>query len=283
MNSLYPYTSFAKSALNSTTNGFLTCWKYSSFIAGGIVFAGTVAHCLYDTYKYGLSINIQGKWTYLSSLINDLYNNANPTTPMPPDIVMNTVNNEFAKIKINKFSYIFSSTIISAALAPLITYISYISICRKLIFNPINNLYNKYYYQNPKFEFLTKRLLKIKQQEDATYFEKENKLKELFTSRDSTIIQSSFIEDKPTDCPICAIKLEDIDQPLSCGHYFHKECFIKTKNSTCPVCRTEVKLTFEEFKLIKNTIVNPVLNIETLTASLNNLINENDIVMEEIE
>lgn len=283
MSSLYPYTSFAKSALNSTSNGFLTCWKYSSFIAGGIVFAGTVAHCLYDTYKYGLSFNIQGKWTYLSSFIKQVYNSANSNTPIPNDTLTTILNNEFAKIKINKFSYIFSSTIISASLAPLITYACYISICRSLIFKPIHNLYNKYYYENPRFEFLTKRLLKIKQEEDAKNLEKDTKLKELFITRDSKINQSSFIEDKPIDCPICAVKLEDIDQPLSCGHYFHKECFMKTKNSTCPVCRTEVKLTFEEFKLINKTIINPVLNIETLTASLSNVIDENDVVMEEIE
>ena len=276
MNSLYPYTSFAKAALNSTSNGFLTTWKYSSFLVGGIVFAGTLSHCLYDTYKHGFGLYIRGGWSLLSSFCNQVYNNANPTTPIPEQAILTVINEQFGKLKINKIRYIMSSTIISASLAPMITYSMLNQLVTYALFNPIERLYNRFYYENPRFEFLTKRLQKIKEKEEQNRLLKDAVLLNSFNER---IVPNdiNFVEDKPDDCHICAIKLEDSDQPLSCGHYFHKECFIKTKNTTCPVCRTEVKMSFEDYKLIKSGII---INPELPSFSS---IEEEHIVMENIE
>lgn len=52
--------------------------------------------------------------------------------------------------------------------------------------------------------------------------------------------------EKPDDCFICTELLGDKDNLLSCGHWMHRSCFIKTNKETCPVCRKKVKLTKKE-------------------------------------
>ena len=46
-----------------------------------------------------------------------------------------------------------------------------------------------------------------------------------------------FIEDRPQECPVCYNKLSQVTRPLSCGHYVHKSCVIKSGKSECPICR----------------------------------------------
>lgn len=58
-----------------------------------------------------------------------------------------------------------------------------------------------------------------------------------------------YLYDKPEECPICFEKLENKDI-LSCGHYVHKNCVIKWGKKLCPVCKTEIKLSKKEMKLI---------------------------------
>ena len=43
--------------------------------------------------------------------------------------------------------------------------------------------------------------------------------------------------EKPCECPICFDGLEKGEIPLSCGHWFHKDCLKKTEKNSCPVCR----------------------------------------------
>jgi hypothetical protein len=50
-----------------------------------------------------------------------------------------------------------------------------------------------------------------------------------------------FVEDKPENCFICCEKLEEIDNALSCGHFMHRYCFLKSKKTSCPQCRQEVR------------------------------------------
>lgn len=59
--------------------------------------------------------------------------------------------------------------------------------------------------------------------------------------------------EKPDDCPICMENIKDEKRPLECGHYVHKECLLKW-NDICPTCRSPVKLTSQERKILnKNT------------------------------
>jgi hypothetical protein len=287
----YLYLNTLKNTANIASSNVINCWKYSSIITGGIVFAGTVTHCLYDTIanynKYGLSLYINGKWSYLSRIIKELYYKSNPTTIITDNMFYETVNKEFSKLKINKLRYIFGSTIISATIGPLITYGTTMAILNYVLFNPIDKLYNKYYYENPRFEYFTGRLSKIQEEINKQNAEKDKKLLELYNQR--IVPNVTFIEDKPNECIICANKLEDIDQPLSCGHYFHKECFMQTKNTICPVCRTEVKLSFDDFKLLKQESINSLpsfnenLNINISVEQNISQLSENDVVMENIE
>lgn len=46
-----------------------------------------------------------------------------------------------------------------------------------------------------------------------------------------------FLEDRPQECPVCYNKLCQVTRPLSCGHYVHKSCVIKSGKSECPICR----------------------------------------------
>jgi hypothetical protein len=51
--------------------------------------------------------------------------------------------------------------------------------------------------------------------------------------------------EKPEECPICMNDLKDEKEPLSCGHWVHKNCILQWKDQ-CPVCRAKLKLSKEE-------------------------------------
>ncbi len=55
----------------------------------------------------------------------------------------------------------------------------------------------------------------------------------------------SFTCEKPCECPVCFEPLNE-DKSLSCGHWVHKTCIIKSKKDTCPLCRKQVELSNEE-------------------------------------
>lgn len=55
----------------------------------------------------------------------------------------------------------------------------------------------------------------------------------------------SFTCEKPCECPVCFESLNE-DKSLSCGHWVHKSCIVKSKKDTCPLCRKQVVLTLEE-------------------------------------
>lgn len=62
-----------------------------------------------------------------------------------------------------------------------------------------------------------------------------------------------FSLEKPDDCPVCMESLEKVDCPLKCGHWIHRDCLMKWKEDTCPMCRAKIKFTSEE-KRLKNRI-----------------------------
>ncbi len=64
----------------------------------------------------------------------------------------------------------------------------------------------------------------------------------------------SFVCEKPSECPVCYESLET-DNALSCGHWVHKSCIIKSKKDNCPMCRQKVKLTRREREDMINLIV----------------------------
>lgn len=52
----------------------------------------------------------------------------------------------------------------------------------------------------------------------------------------------------------CAICFEEIDTtqevPLSCGHWFHKQCLTKLNRNSCPLCRREIVV--EDMRWLNN-------------------------------
>lgn len=64
----------------------------------------------------------------------------------------------------------------------------------------------------------------------------------------------SFVCEKPSECPVCYEPLNE-DKALSCGHWVHKSCIIKSKKDNCPMCRQKVKLTRREREDMINIIV----------------------------
>jgi len=75
--------------------------------------------------------------------------------------------------------------------------------------------------------------------------------------------------EKPDDCSVCMESLENVEYPLRCGHWIHKECLLKWKEDTCPMCRSPIKFTVKE-KRIKNRIHK---------NKGKNLHNENDVIL----
>lgn len=63
----------------------------------------------------------------------------------------------------------------------------------------------------------------------------------------------SFVCEKPSECPVCYEPLNE-DKALSCGHWVHKSCIIKSKKDNCPMCRQKVKLTRREREDMINII-----------------------------
>ena len=55
------------------------------------------------------------------------------------------------------------------------------------------------------------------------------------------------------DCSICLEKLNKNKVYLNCSHYFHKDCINKwkTRNNTCPICRTRITLIKEALTIKK--------------------------------
>ena len=74
-----------------------------------------------------------------------------------------------------------------------------------------------------------------------------------------TIINTSFIEQKPDCCPICYDSFHIHDKPLSCGHYIHRNCIVLSKQTKCSICRSEIVLYRQELHTIINH--NDYLNI----------------------
>ncbi len=68
----------------------------------------------------------------------------------------------------------------------------------------------------------------------------------------------SFVCEKPSECPVCYEPLNE-DKALSCGHWVHKSCIIKSKKDNCPMCRQKVKLTRREREDMINIIVEETL------------------------
>ena len=75
----------------------------------------------------------------------------------------------------------------------------------------------------------------------------------LYTEKYCKLHHKQFSLEKPEDCPICMESLINVDRPTQCGHWIHKECLMKWKEDTCPMCRTPIKFTAEE-KRIKNRL-----------------------------
>jgi hypothetical protein len=57
--------------------------------------------------------------------------------------------------------------------------------------------------------------------------------------------------DKPEECPICMNDLLEEKEPLSCGHWVHKNCILEWKDQ-CPVCRSKIKLSKSERQKLRN-------------------------------
>jgi hypothetical protein len=47
---------------------------------------------------------------------------------------------------------------------------------------------------------------------------------------------------KPKDCPVCLCSIHQTHKPLSCGHWVHKSCIIKSGQARCPICRYELDI-----------------------------------------
>lgn len=60
---------------------------------------------------------------------------------------------------------------------------------------------------------------------------------------------NDWIQEKPDECPVCYEEIS-CEEHLSCGHYVHRSCVIKTKKTCCPMCKSEIALDATELKQI---------------------------------
>ena len=70
------------------------------------------------------------------------------------------------------------------------------------------------------------------------------KVKEEEKKSSSSVSSSS---DKPDDCIVCCEKIRQ-RAPLSCGHWIHTDCVVKSGKPNCPVCTKKVKLSESNLK-----------------------------------
>jgi len=61
----------------------------------------------------------------------------------------------------------------------------------------------------------------------------------------------NYAEEFSGDCSICCEAITPIEK-LSCGHRIHVDCVIKSRCTTCPMCRQEVALSTKELTDIYN-------------------------------
>ena len=47
------------------------------------------------------------------------------------------------------------------------------------------------------------------------------------------------------DCAVCT---DSVNIPLSCGHWIHNQCVIQSGKANCPICRSQINLTKEEYE-----------------------------------
>lgn len=104
-------------------------------------------------------------------------------------------------------------------------------------------------------------------------------------------MSQQFQEEKPQDCPVCFESLANENKTLSCGHWVHKECVIKSKKDCCPLCRQTVELSIEEQYRIqelqhkeKNDASRETLNTEyntVISRYIQSYIDENEFEDEE--
>lgn len=52
--------------------------------------------------------------------------------------------------------------------------------------------------------------------------------------------KSTFLEETPENCPVCLEKFRSNIRALSCGHYCHLSCILKSDKNNCPICRAEL-------------------------------------------
>ena len=61
-----------------------------------------------------------------------------------------------------------------------------------------------------------------------------------------------YKQEKPEECIVCFESLANQKRSLSCGHWIHKNCIIKSAKAECPICRKQLLLGKNDMKLIKN-------------------------------
>jgi hypothetical protein len=52
--------------------------------------------------------------------------------------------------------------------------------------------------------------------------------------------------ERPSECPVCMDHLDQDEKSLTCGHWVHKSCVIKSGKGQCPICRFELHLSTKE-------------------------------------
>jgi len=65
-------------------------------------------------------------------------------------------------------------------------------------------------------------------------------------------IQTLQLFDKPDECVICTESISELEFPLSCGHWIHRECQLKFKE-TCSYCRQNILLSNDEKQTMELT------------------------------
>jgi hypothetical protein len=104
-------------------------------------------------------------------------------------------------------------------------------------------------------DFDDPRILYNSDAEEIELFERilsmlSNEVDEVFeewiqTQLDREIPYSKWKQEQPEECIVCYESIHDNDL-LSCGHYIHKKCIIKTNKTYCPICKKEIYLSRED-------------------------------------
>ena len=75
---------------------------------------------------------------------------------------------------------------------------------------------------------------------------------DIAANRARKYFKKQFVQQKPDMCPVCYEPFSELELPLSCGHYIHHECILRTNKNICCLCKEELNFETRPLPLLQS-------------------------------